>query len=112
MTAGIAAGGADLVGVARGVVLGYLAYYLYVMLTIGRELWGLRPALAIVAHAVGSLVVTKTMLTVFISGSGSEVEQLAATALASLVGLSPLLLYGAWRTDLVRHLRSELRWAT
>jgi O-antigen/teichoic acid export membrane protein len=103
--------GISLVAVALAVVCGYFLYYLSVLFSIGRELWGIVNALKILSAAVVSIMAVNLILHLIPSdflATATLWER--SLALGWKIGLAymalvPLIAYGTWRT----HLRSYLQ---
>src|ERR1043166_4921168 len=104
--------GFTLDSIALGSVVGYFIYYLYIMLTIGRELWGALGSIKLVLYAVVTVLVTKLILDTMPMVEQKDIrynlEQLLSNLLRSYLLLSPIIVYGAWRTRLIPYLRSRL----
>lgn len=105
--------GISLVAVALAVVCGYFFYYLSVLFSIGRELWGFRSSLKLLFSAVVSIMVVNLILHLIPSDFPATATLWErALSLGWKIGLAymalvPLIAYGAWRTDLGKYLR---RW--
>jgi|KBSSwiStaDraftv2_1062776.scaffolds.fasta_scaffold00215_15 Membrane protein involved in the export of O-antigen and teichoic acid len=104
--------GLTLDSIALASVVGYFIYYLYIMLSIGVELWGKAGAVKIILHALAAVVITKlilntTPINISQGAFANNVEQLLISLLWSYALLLPMLAYGAWKTRLLQQLRAR-----
>jgi O-antigen/teichoic acid export membrane protein len=102
--------GLSLDSIALATVVGYFIYYLYIMLSIGVELWGKAGAVKVILHALAAVVITGLIInTAPINMSqgafAHNVEQLLIGLLRSYALLLPMIVYGVWRTRLLQQLR-------
>ena len=96
--------------IALGTLIGWSGYYVWIIGTVGRELWGKRTAAGVGAHAALGAAVTGFVvwLVPAVAGGGGAVNALGATAghvALSFLMLTPLVAYGVWRTGALRHFR-------
>ncbi len=109
--AAVAISALELEPVAWGTVIGYGVYFVFILATIGRELWGGRAASAIGAHALVGVVATAVLtLGLGVADHQESAGEAAATlvwhlAIAYLV-LAPLVVYGVKKTRLLEQLQS------
>lgn len=106
----IAINGTSLESIAIGTVAGYGGYYLYLMATIGRELWGVRAAVLVTAHSAIGAAATASILGL-VRPRVATGEPLVALgrigwSLALCYALlMPMMLYGVRSTSVLRHFR-------
>jgi len=106
-----AAQGRSLPSVACGAVIGFGLYYVFVMFTVGREVWGWRHAGYLVAHASAVVLILGLITTGSAEGvaAGSWLRVLGELVFSvgrNLGLVSPLLIYGAWKLRLFLKTRS------
>jgi O-antigen/teichoic acid export membrane protein len=104
--------GLTLNSIAVASVAGYFLYYVYIMMTVGRELWGVLDALNLVMHAVVAVGITKLILATMPIGTDQRDFYSNAIQLVSNIGracllLLPIIVYGVWRTRLIPYLRTR-----
>lgn len=103
--------------VALATVVGYMLYFGYMILTAGRELWGMKTAGAVL---LGGIVAAgwMTVVVLFVARgtpgmTGWRADLVAATlrTLEGLAALSPLAAFGLWVTGSMPHvMRWFVRW--
>jgi hypothetical protein len=99
--------GLTLQSVVIGTVAGYAIYYFGVLLTIGRELWGISSVSRLVlklslSFAVTQLAVTLVPPSTAIESLHSAFTTLLVNTLLSLVVVLPIGIYGVWHTGLIK----------
>ena len=105
-------GRATLLGVAAGTVVGYAGYFVYMVFSAGREMWGLKTCWAVLGKAALAAAWTAGVLRIFAGGGvptswmNDLVHAVAAAALG-LIALAPLMAVGVWLTETGPDLR---RW--
>lgn len=103
--------GISLVSVALALVCGYFFYYLSILFSIGREMWGLVNSLELLSSAVLSIVVVNLLLYLIplnLPATMSMWERILALGwkmAAAFLALIPLMAYGIWRTRLWQYLQ-------
>ncbi len=106
--------GKTLTAIALAMVAGYAFFFLYLMASIGREIWGARRTLelcALVALSVGwtALVVRAASAGVGAPGLAGGARAMALALARCVVLLAPLGLFAAWRTRLFDYLPRRRR---
>jgi len=97
-------GRATLWGVAAGTVAGYAGYFVYMVFSAGRELWGVKGAWKALGQAAFAAAWTAGVLRTFAGGGGPppgwvhELVQAAVSAGLGLIALAPLIAIGVWLT--------------
>ncbi|MBV9467181.1 MAG: hypothetical protein JO206_07035, partial [Solirubrobacterales bacterium] len=116
LTHGLGLGGAILINglsitsIAIGTLIGWAGYYLWMMGTIGRELWGSRSAAGVGLHALLGAGITAGVVALLPAlsghpGAGAAFAQSAWKLLLSLLLVAPLAAYGLRRTGALAHFR-------
>lgn len=96
----------SLTDIATAMVTGHAVYFVYMVAVVGRELWGRRMALTILGHAAVAATWTACVLWWIQHAQGTQDFESALVQTTVRMGVSlalimPLLLYGAWKTQLV-----------
>jgi nitrate reductase NapE component len=105
--------GRSLEAVALGTVIGYGIYYLYIMMTIGVEVWGVIGSIGIIMHA--GLVIGTFELAGLSSATTPPAEHLPMqlkwlieTVTRNLLFVSPVVLYGIYKTKFLQYVAGLL----
>lgn len=105
-----------LLEVAAGTVAGYVGYFVYMVLTVGREMWGLGRCWAVLGRAGFAAAWTAGVLQIFAAANASpggwthDLLRAAGAAVLGLLALAPLMAIGVWLTGTWPDLRRALGW--
>jgi hypothetical protein len=102
--------GVTLEAIALGAVLGYAIFFLGLMFSVGREVWGWKRTVKLCLHVALAIAYTLLVLRFVkadLLGPGlvNGVASLALTLAQSILFLSPLMLYASWKVGMRQYLR-------
>lgn len=108
LSAVLIAGEVTLLLVAQMMVLGHMAYFVYLIVVVGRKLWGVKRTAMTLGMVLVAAIWTATILA-WLSPDETSFNSIAGDLVWSLVTMTklvflilPLLLLGLWRAGLLR----------
>lgn len=102
--------GISLESIALATVVGYAIFFLSLMFSVGREVWGIQKMLLLCLHVAAAIVWTVLVLH-FVRAAPSApgvlngLGSLSLMLAKSILLLSPMMLYASWKVEAFQYLR-------